>query len=151
MRERMGLADRSSGGGDGFWAVGGGGASSARDRSAGRSVRETARAAARSFSMRMVALSRVRYGHEDTADRGPPACALRHDRLAGSPPLAPPDSGSPFPSSRTLPSERIEYRAMLFSFRESDAAIVRRTVEGHPESFEPLVFRYQKKAFAIAH
>ena len=33
----------------------------------------------------------------------------------------------------------------------TNAAIVRRTLEGHPEAFEPLVFRYQKKAHAIAH
>jgi RNA polymerase sigma-70 factor (ECF subfamily) len=39
----------------------------------------------------------------------------------------------------------------MFSFRQSDAAIVQQTLEGHPEAFEPLVFRYQKKAQAIAH
>jgi RNA polymerase sigma factor (sigma-70 family) len=33
---------------------------------------------------------------------------------------------------------------------ESDAAIVRRTLEGRPEAFEPLVFRYQRKALALA-
>src|SRR5688572_17386648 len=38
----------------------------------------------------------------------------------------------------------------MFLFHESDAAIVRRTLEGRPEAFEPLVFRYQKKAHAIA-
>ena len=38
----------------------------------------------------------------------------------------------------------------MFFFRESDAAIVRRTLEGHPEAFEPLVYRYQRKAHAVA-
>ena len=38
----------------------------------------------------------------------------------------------------------------MFSFRQSDRAIVLRTMEGRPQSFETLVFRYQKKAHAIA-
>jgi hypothetical protein len=33
---------------------------------------------------------------------------------------------------------------------KSDAAIVRKTLEGRPEAFEPLVFRYQRKAHALA-
>ncbi len=33
----------------------------------------------------------------------------------------------------------------------SDARLVRRVLSGRPEAFEMLVFRYQKKAYAIAH
>ena len=38
----------------------------------------------------------------------------------------------------------------MFTFRQSDRAIVLRTMEGRPQAFETLVFRYQKKAHAIA-
>ena len=38
----------------------------------------------------------------------------------------------------------------MFSFPQSDRAIVLRVMEGRPQSFETLVFRYQKKAHAIA-
>src|SRR2546426_6374828 len=38
----------------------------------------------------------------------------------------------------------------MFGFSPSDATIVRRTVKGYPQAFEALVFRYQKKAHAIA-
>ncbi len=38
----------------------------------------------------------------------------------------------------------------MLGFPPSDSTIVRRTMEGHPQEFEALVFRYQKKAHAIA-
>ena len=38
----------------------------------------------------------------------------------------------------------------MFTFRQSDRAIVLRTMEGRPQAFETLIFRYQKKAHAIA-
>src|SRR5262245_55610746 len=38
----------------------------------------------------------------------------------------------------------------MFSLRQSDAAIVQRTLEGRPQAFEALVFRYQAKAHAVA-
>jgi len=38
----------------------------------------------------------------------------------------------------------------MFTFHQSDRAIVLRTMGGHPQSFEALVFRYQKKAHAVA-
>src|SRR5688572_21162873 len=38
----------------------------------------------------------------------------------------------------------------MFGFTPSDATIVRRTMEGHTQAFEALVFRYQRKAHAIA-
>ena len=38
----------------------------------------------------------------------------------------------------------------MFLFRESDAAVVRRALEGRPEAFEPLDYRHQRKAHAIA-
>src|SRR5262245_36984091 len=38
----------------------------------------------------------------------------------------------------------------MFGFSPSDATIVRRTMQGRPQAFEALVFRYQKKAYAIA-
>jgi RNA polymerase sigma factor (sigma-70 family) len=38
----------------------------------------------------------------------------------------------------------------MFIFRPSDAAVVRRTMEGQPQAFEVLVFRYQQQAHAVA-
>jgi RNA polymerase sigma-70 factor (ECF subfamily) len=38
----------------------------------------------------------------------------------------------------------------MFGFSPSDATIVRRTMKGCPQAFEALVFRYQKKAHAVA-
>src|SRR5262245_62611841 len=38
----------------------------------------------------------------------------------------------------------------MFSFRPSDGVIVQRTLEGRPQAFEVLVFRYQVKAHAVA-
>src|SRR5688572_16976434 len=38
----------------------------------------------------------------------------------------------------------------MFTFRQSDRAIVLRVMEGRPQAFETLIFRYQKKAHAVA-